>query len=93
MLALGGDLWPSSFHSDAPIRNAKLAWVPDQVRLLFRSVLALSSLLLFWTESLPSARGRGLAADVNPIGGISKTDLKRFIAWAQEKFQLPILSR
>lgn len=40
-----------------------------------------------------NARGRGLAADVNPIGGISKTDLKRFIAWAQEKFQLPILSR
>jgi len=33
------------------------------------------------------------SADVNPIGGISKTDLKRFIAWAQENFQLPILSR
>ncbi len=32
-------------------------------------------------------------ADVNPIGGISKTVLKRFIAWAQENFQLPILSR
>jgi NAD+ synthase (glutamine-hydrolysing) len=32
------------------------------------------------------------SADVNPIGGISKTDLKRFIAWAQEKFQLPVLS-
>ncbi|KAN0113835.1 glutamine-dependent NAD synthetase [Russula decolorans] len=33
------------------------------------------------------------SADVNPIGGISKADLKRFIAWAQGKFQLPILSR
>ncbi|KAI9509770.1 NAD+ synthase [Russula earlei] len=33
------------------------------------------------------------SADVNPIGGISKTDLKRFIAWAEESFQLPILSR
>jgi NAD+ synthase (glutamine-hydrolysing) len=33
------------------------------------------------------------AADVNPIGGISKTDLKRFLTWAQEKMQLPILSR
>ncbi|KAH8986847.1 glutamine-dependent NAD synthetase with GAT domain-containing protein [Lactarius akahatsu] len=32
------------------------------------------------------------SADVNPIGGISKTDLKRFIAWAQENFQLPVLS-
>lgn len=37
-------------------------------------------------------RGR-FAADVNPIGGISKTDLKRFLTWAQEHFQLPILSR
>ncbi|CAK9440355.1 uncharacterized protein LODBEIA_P44550 [Lodderomyces beijingensis] len=31
------------------------------------------------------------SADVNPIGGISKTDLKRFIAWAEKKFELPIL--
>ncbi|KAI0039877.1 glutamine-dependent NAD synthetase with GAT domain-containing protein [Auriscalpium vulgare] len=32
------------------------------------------------------------SADVNPIGGISKTDLKRFIAWAQGQFDLPILA-
>ncbi|KAL1412074.1 glutamine-dependent NAD(+) synthetase [Vanrija albida] len=31
------------------------------------------------------------SADVNPIGGISKTDLKRFIAYAQKEFDLPIL--
>lgn len=31
------------------------------------------------------------SADLNPIGGISKTDLKRFIAYAQVEFQLPIL--
>lgn len=31
------------------------------------------------------------SADLNPIGGISKTDLKNFIAWAQEQFELPIL--
>lgn len=31
------------------------------------------------------------SADINPIGGISKTDLKRFIAWAQVNFDLPIL--
>ncbi|KAJ9660583.1 glutamine-dependent NAD(+) synthetase [Coniosporium apollinis] len=31
------------------------------------------------------------SADINPIGGISKTDLKRFIAWAQTNFDLPIL--
>lgn len=31
------------------------------------------------------------SADINPIGGISKTDLKAFIAYAQEAFNLPIL--
>ncbi|KAI9706556.1 MAG: glutamine-dependent NAD(+) synthetase [Candelina mexicana] len=31
------------------------------------------------------------SADINPIGGISKTDLKAFIAYAQKKFELPIL--
>ncbi|EFP74450.1 glutamine-dependent NAD(+) synthetase [Puccinia graminis f. sp. tritici] len=33
------------------------------------------------------------SADINPIGGISKTDLKRFIAYAQTKFDLPILEQ
>jgi NAD+ synthase (glutamine-hydrolysing) len=31
------------------------------------------------------------SADINPIGGISKTDLKMFIGWAAENFNLPIL--
>jgi len=31
------------------------------------------------------------SADINPIGGISKTDLKRFIAFAQHSFPLSIL--
>lgn len=31
------------------------------------------------------------SADINPIGGISKTDLKKFIGWAGDKFTLPIL--
>lgn len=31
------------------------------------------------------------SADINPIGSISKTDLKRFIAWAAKEFNLPIL--
>ena len=31
------------------------------------------------------------SADLNPIGGISKTDLKSFIAWAQVNFDLPVL--
>ncbi|KAF7308596.1 Glutamine-dependent NAD(+) synthetase [Mycena chlorophos] len=32
------------------------------------------------------------SADINPIGGISKTDLKKFIAYAETAFPLPILS-
>jgi len=31
------------------------------------------------------------SADINPIGGISKTDLKRYIAYAQEAYKLPVL--
>ncbi|KAF7356679.1 Glutamine-dependent NAD(+) synthetase [Mycena venus] len=31
------------------------------------------------------------SADINPIGGISKTDLKKFIAYAEDSFELPIL--
>lgn len=31
------------------------------------------------------------SADINPIGGISKTDLKAFIKWAETDFNLPIL--
>lgn len=31
------------------------------------------------------------SADINPIGGISKTDLKLYIAYAQEAYDLPVL--
>ncbi|CDR39327.1 CYFA0S03e02212g1_1 [Cyberlindnera fabianii] len=31
------------------------------------------------------------SADINPIGGISKTDLKKFIAYAETEFNLPVL--
>ncbi|KAJ4413385.1 hypothetical protein N0V85_003580 [Neurospora sp. IMI 360204] len=31
------------------------------------------------------------SADINPIGSIDKADLKRFIAWAEKKFDLPCL--
>lgn len=31
------------------------------------------------------------SADINPIGGISKTDLKSFIAYARDAFDLPVL--
>lgn len=33
------------------------------------------------------------SADINPIGGISKTDLKKFIMYAQDSFDLPILDK
>ncbi|XP_058064465.1 glutamine-dependent NAD(+) synthetase [Anopheles bellator] len=32
------------------------------------------------------------SADVNPIGGISKKDLQRFLAYAQRQFELPIIT-
>lgn len=31
------------------------------------------------------------SADINPIGGISKSDLKRFIAYAKDTFNMPVL--
>jgi NAD+ synthase (glutamine-hydrolysing) len=33
------------------------------------------------------------SADVNPIGGISKTDLKKFLGFARERFSLSALDR
>lgn len=33
------------------------------------------------------------SADINPIGAISKTDLKKFIAYAKDSFDLPILTQ
>ena len=71
--------------------SAQLAWVFNQIRLLVRSVIC--PLALAPCGFLLMGRSHGLTADVNPIGGISKTDLKRFIAWAQEHFQLPVLSK
>lgn len=32
-----------------------------------------------------------LTLQLNPIGSISKVDLKKFIAWARDSFELPIL--
>jgi NAD+ synthase (glutamine-hydrolysing) len=31
------------------------------------------------------------SADINPIGSVSKTDLKKFLAWSRTAFSLPIL--
>jgi hypothetical protein len=43
--------------------------------------------------SQPNDRDDVGVADINPIGSISKTDLKRFIAYARDAFDLPILGR
>jgi NAD+ synthase (glutamine-hydrolysing) len=32
-------------------------------------------------------------ADINPIGAISKTDLKKFIVYAEGAFNLPVLHK
>jgi NAD+ synthase (glutamine-hydrolysing) len=32
------------------------------------------------------------SADINPIGGISKTDLRKFLNYAKDKFNLPVLA-
>ncbi|KAL1122533.1 hypothetical protein AAG570_002863 [Ranatra chinensis] len=32
------------------------------------------------------------SADINPIGGISKTDLKAFLKYARDRFRLPVLT-
>jgi len=32
------------------------------------------------------------SADINPIGGISKTDLRKFIAYARDVFEMPTLT-
>jgi len=41
----------------------------------------------------PVAKNSCSSADLNPIGGISKTDLKRFIKYAQTEYEMPILER
>jgi len=33
------------------------------------------------------------SADLNPIGSIDKSDLKRYIAWAQTAYNLPVLAK
>ena len=33
------------------------------------------------------------SADLNPIGSIDKSDLKRYIAWAQTAYHLPVLAK
>ena len=42
-------------------------------------------------SSLPHLINALLTSQINPIGSISKKDLKRFIKWGEGAFNLPIL--
>ena len=75
-----------------------LAYLWAQLLPTFRSRQGGGSLLVLGSANVDEAL-RGYftkydcsSADVNPIGGISKTDLKAFIAWARTEFSLPVLS-
>ena len=75
-----------------------LAYLWAQLLPTFRSRKGGGSLLVLGSANVDEAL-RGYftkydcsSADVNPIGGISKTDLKAFIAWARSEFSLPVLS-
>lgn len=51
---------------------------------------------LLWSEHVSMAGlilAQCVLADINPIGAISKTDLKKFIAYAKDAFDLPVLTR
>lgn len=74
-----------------------LAYLLAQTLCLVRSRRGGGSLLVLGSANVDeSLRGYLTkydcsSADVNPIGAISKTDLKRFIAWAEGAFALPVL--
>lgn len=54
---------------------------------LFEIVVVVISLTGYFTKYDCSS------ADINPIGGISKTDLKRFLTYYAEHFQVTALKR
>ncbi|KAL8771461.1 MAG: hypothetical protein Q9209_003131 [Squamulea sp. 1 TL-2023] len=75
-----------------------LAYLFAQLLPTFRGRRSGGSLLVLGSANVDEALRGYLtkydcsSADINPIGGISKTDLKAFIAWARTHFDLPILS-
>ena len=75
-----------------------LAYLWAQLLPTFRSRKGGGSLLVLGSANVDEAL-RGYftkydcsSADINPIGAISKSDLKAFIAWARTEFSLPVLS-
>ncbi|KAL8896213.1 MAG: hypothetical protein Q9192_003212 [Flavoplaca navasiana] len=72
-----------------------LAYLFAQLLPTFRRRRGGGSLLVLGSANVDEAlRGYlSSSADINPIGGISKADLKSFINWAGTTFDLPILQK
>ncbi|KAG8525347.1 uncharacterized protein KY384_008991 [Bacidia gigantensis] len=71
----------SSYHTDVNIDS------------IVTAVLGVFTAVTRFTPHYTSQGGTvAEGPDLNPIGGISKLDLRLFIAWAKEKFDLPIMS-
>ncbi|KAL8749211.1 MAG: hypothetical protein Q9184_006898 [Pyrenodesmia sp. 2 TL-2023] len=88
----GWSRWMPRFKSSGGSVAENLALQNIQAR--SRMVLA-----YLFAQLVPTFRGRTgggsllvLGSANNPIGGISKTDLKSFINWARTNFNLPILA-
>ncbi|GJN90450.1 hypothetical protein Rhopal_003461-T1 [Rhodotorula paludigena] len=89
-------------HGGSNAENLALQNIQARLRMLLAYLFAqllpwLGALLVLGSANVDEAL-RGYytkydcsAADVNPIGAISKVDLKRFIVWAKDAFDLPIL--
>jgi NAD+ synthase (glutamine-hydrolysing) len=88
---VGGLLVLGSANVDESLRGylTKYEWVDGSRTLAPGRALSCDIVPLYKPLNLRSCS----SADVNPIGGISKTDLKRFIAWAETEFDMPILRR
>ncbi|OCB85527.1 glutamine-dependent NAD synthetase with GAT domain-containing protein [Sanghuangporus baumii] len=68
-------------HGGSEAENLALQNIQARIRMVLSYLFA---------QLMPFVRGR--SADINPIGGISKTDLKKFIAYARDAFELPVLT-
>jgi NAD+ synthase (glutamine-hydrolysing) len=94
-------------HGGSPPENLALQNIQARLRMVLAYMFALllpwvrsrttGGLLVLGSANVDEALRGYLtkydcsSADINPIGGISKTDLKKFIAWAEVEFDLPIL--
>ncbi|KAI4220279.1 MAG: hypothetical protein LQ349_008131, partial [Xanthoria aureola] len=88
-----------SFAENLALQNIQarsrmvLAYLFAQLLPTFRGRRGGGSLLVLGSANVDEAlRGYLTKYDFNPIGGISKTDLKGFINFARTRFDLPILS-